>query len=154
MFSFGLLLQVLFTGKDPHPEMLTARDVILRVARGETNPVEGAPKDVTALINNLKKLAPADRPTAVETVERLRFITSRPQRIIRRAIAAAVALAILFAAWRYTVDLDRERSLAVAARGEAEDLIEYMLGDLRRKLEPVGRLDVLDDVGERALAYI
>lgn len=36
---------------------------------------------------------------------------------------------------------------------QAEGLIEFMLGDLRRKLEPVGRLDVLDAVGERALAY-
>jgi hypothetical protein len=28
-----------------------------------------------------------------------------------------------------------------------------MLGDLRKKLDPVGRLDVLDSVGEKALAY-
>ena len=28
-----------------------------------------------------------------------------------------------------------------------------MLGDLRDKLEPLGRLDVLDAVGARALAY-
>ena len=38
-------------------------------------------------------------------------------------------------------------------RREAEGLIGFMLGDLRAKLEPVGRLDVLDSVGARALAY-
>jgi len=38
-------------------------------------------------------------------------------------------------------------------REQAEGLIEFMLGDLRKKLEPVGRLDVLDAVGEKALAY-
>ena len=38
-------------------------------------------------------------------------------------------------------------------RAEAESLIEYMLTDLRQKLEPVGRLDVLDSVGQRALTY-
>ena len=38
-------------------------------------------------------------------------------------------------------------------RVQAEGLIEFMLGDLRKKLEPVGRLDVLDVVGEKALAY-
>ena len=50
--------------------------------------------------------------------------------------------------------------LAVQARNEAqhqrlqaEGLIEFMLGDLRKKLEPVGRLEVLDSVGEKALAY-
>jgi len=38
-------------------------------------------------------------------------------------------------------------------RAEADGLIEYMLTDLRQKLEPVGRLDVLDSVGQRALKY-
>lgn len=38
-------------------------------------------------------------------------------------------------------------------RVQAEGLIEFMLGDLRKKLEPVGRLDVLDAVGDKALDY-
>jgi serine/threonine-protein kinase len=38
-------------------------------------------------------------------------------------------------------------------RLQAEGLIEFMLGDLRKKLQPVGRLDVLDAVGEKVLAY-
>lgn len=38
-------------------------------------------------------------------------------------------------------------------RVQAEGLIEFMLGDLRKKLDPVGRLDVLDAVGEKALTY-
>ena len=38
-------------------------------------------------------------------------------------------------------------------RVQAEGLIEFMLGDLRKKLDPVGRLDVLDAVGDKALAY-
>jgi eukaryotic-like serine/threonine-protein kinase len=161
MFSFGLLLQVLFTGREPHNDVMSAREVILRVARGETDPVEGAPKDIAALINQLKMFAPADRPTAVQMVDRLRFQIGKPQRIARRSIAGGIAVMMLFGGWRYTVDLDRERSLAVSARAEAErqrakaeDLIEFMLGDLRKKLEPVGRLEVLDDVGARALTYV
>jgi len=160
MFAFGLLLQTLFTGEDPHPMGLTAREVLLRVARGETLPVKGAPGDVTALINRLKQFAPADRPTAVEALERLRFLEQKPQRIARRAIAATLALIAAAGAWRYTVDLKAERAIAIDARAEAErrraqadDLINFMLGDLRRKLEPVGKLDIMDDVAERALAY-
>jgi tetratricopeptide (TPR) repeat protein len=42
---------------------------------------------------------------------------------------------------------------AQAQRVQAEGLIEYMIGDLRKKLQPVGRLDVLDGVGDKALAY-
>jgi serine/threonine-protein kinase len=161
MFSFGLLLQTLFTGEDPHPLGLTAREVILRVARGETQPVKGAPGDVTALINRLKQLAPADRPTAVEAAEKLRFFVAKPQRIVQRSIAAAIALIAILGAWRYMVDLRRERAIAVTERAEAqkrraelENMLEFMLGDLRKKLEPVGRLDILDAVGERALHYV
>jgi serine/threonine-protein kinase len=38
-------------------------------------------------------------------------------------------------------------------QAQAEGLIEFMLGDLPARLKPVGRLDALDAVGERALAY-
>jgi len=161
MFAFGLLLQTLFTGNEPHPIDITAREVILRVARGETLPVQGAPGDVTALIHRLKQFAPADRPTAVETVERLRFFADKTPRIVRRSIAAALVLIAAIGAWRYTVDLARERTIAVAARAEAdrrraqaEDLVEFMLGDLRKKLEPIGSLDALDSAGERVLKYV
>lgn len=45
------------------------------------------------------------------------------------------------------------RDAARDQRREAEGLIGFMLGDLRQKLEPLGRLDALDAVGARALAY-
>ena len=38
-------------------------------------------------------------------------------------------------------------------QARAEDLIEFLLGDLPPRLRPVGRLDVLDAVGEKALAH-
>jgi eukaryotic-like serine/threonine-protein kinase len=47
----------------------------------------------------------------------------------------------------------RARAVAVAREGQAEELISFMLGDLRDKLTTLGRLDVLDAVGDRALAY-
>jgi tetratricopeptide (TPR) repeat protein len=61
------------------------------------------------------------------------------------ALAAGMAALALVA-----VGAQRE---AERQRDAAEGLIEFMLTDLRSKLEPVGRLDVLDSVGERALAY-
>jgi tetratricopeptide (TPR) repeat protein len=45
------------------------------------------------------------------------------------------------------------RNEADLRRGQAEKLIGFMLGDLRRKLEPIGKLDVLDAVGDEAMAY-
>jgi serine/threonine protein kinase len=47
----------------------------------------------------------------------------------------------------------RAREVAVAREGQAEELIGFMLGDLRDKLTALGRLDLLDAVGDRALAY-
>ena len=47
----------------------------------------------------------------------------------------------------------RARAVAVAREGQAEELIGFMLGDLRDKLTALGRLDLLDAVGDRALAY-
>jgi tetratricopeptide (TPR) repeat protein len=38
-------------------------------------------------------------------------------------------------------------------RREAEGLVAFMLGDLKDKLDPIGRLDALDGVGSRVLAY-
>ena len=47
----------------------------------------------------------------------------------------------------------RARDEARMQRSQAEGLVEFMLGDLRDRLEPVGRLDVLDAVGARSLRY-
>jgi eukaryotic-like serine/threonine-protein kinase len=46
-----------------------------------------------------------------------------------------------------------ERSNAVAARTRAEDLLDFMLGDLREEVRKAGKLDLLDRVGEEATAY-
>jgi len=61
------------------------------------------------------------------------------------AVVATVAAGVSAALWQA-----REAQLQ---RVQAEGLIEFMLGDLRKKLQPVGRLDVLDAVGEKSLAY-
>jgi tetratricopeptide (TPR) repeat protein len=45
------------------------------------------------------------------------------------------------------------RDAARDQRREAEGLVEFMVVDLRKKLEPIGRLDALDGVGSRVLQY-
>ncbi len=46
-----------------------------------------------------------------------------------------------------------QRVSAEANRGEAEDLLGFMLGELRDKLEPLGKLGLLDLVAKKAVAY-
>jgi serine/threonine protein kinase len=60
-------------------------------------------------------------------------------------VATALTVGIGVALW--------EANEAKRQRVQAEGLIEFMLGDLRKKLQPVGRLDVLDAVGAKALDY-
>ncbi len=47
----------------------------------------------------------------------------------------------------------RARADARARRADAEQLVEFMLGDLRKRLDAVGRLDVLDAVAGQTMAY-
>ena len=68
------------------------------------------------------------------------------------AITAASVAGMLFTSVLAYTAIDA-RDEARDQRREAEGLIGFMLGDLRSKLEPVGRLDVLDAVGAKALAY-
>jgi tetratricopeptide (TPR) repeat protein len=77
--------------------------------------------------------------------------TLRRQR--RLAIVAAASLAGMAVTSTLAVVAIDARDAARDQRREAEGLVGFMLGDLRSKLEPLGRLDVLDSVGARALEY-
>jgi hypothetical protein len=45
------------------------------------------------------------------------------------------------------------RAMAEAARGESEKLVAYLLDDFYLELAPIGRLDVVGGLAQRALAY-
>lgn len=160
MYSFGLLLQTLFTGRRPYPSDTGQAELLRRALQADTVPVTGLDADLTRLIESLKAPAPATRPTAVEVAARLGWIAERPKRRAKWLAATAALVILVLGGLKYTFDLRRERTVAVEAREEAdlrrsqaEDLIGFMLGDLREKLAPVGRLEILDDVGDKALEY-
>ncbi|MBA4009250.1 MAG: hypothetical protein C0486_10780 [Erythrobacter sp.] len=69
----------------------------------------------------------------------------------RAVVAASLTLAAVMSTltW-FAVEARKE---AEFQRNQADGLVEFMLTDLRAKLEPVGRLDALDVVGTRALDY-
>lgn len=72
-----------------------------------------------------------------------------------RILGAGLAASLLFSgAMGFTAYQAVEaRNEAQTARGEAEGLIEYMIKDLKFKLEPVGRLDLLEGIGDKAVEY-
>ena len=124
--------------------------------------------DLDTIVARALKKAPAERyanaAALADDLQRYldhRPITARPDgwryraaKFLRRnrmAVGAgsAAALALSSAAglaWH-------EARVAQQQQAQAEGLIEFMLGDMPPRLKSVGRLDALDAVGDRALAY-
>jgi tetratricopeptide (TPR) repeat protein len=75
----------------------------------------------------------------------------RQIRRLQLAVSAALLVVISLAgmAW-YS---NHQRIKAVKARQQAESILEYLLYDLRDKLQPVGRLDIVHDVQKRVDEY-
>src|SRR5438270_13340386 len=71
----------------------------------------------------------------------------------RMAWLAAGSLAGMAVTSTRAVTAIQARNEAREQRREAEGLVAFMLGDLKDKLEPIGKLDALDGVGSRVLAY-
>jgi serine/threonine-protein kinase len=93
-------------------------------------------------------------------LRRTEILRTRRQRTAFLGTAVVAAALLVGLGVKYTVDQKKarkeiasQRDRANSARVAAEGLITFMLGDLKKKLDPVGRLDVLEDVGAKALKY-
>ncbi|MGB0907082.1 MAG: TIR domain-containing protein [Maricaulaceae bacterium] len=73
----------------------------------------------------------------------------------RRQTQVIVSLALFFSSFMGLTAYGaiKARNAAVTNRTEAESLVQYMIGDLKNKLVPLGRLDVLDGMGEKIKLY-
>ena len=77
--------------------------------------------------------------------------TRRKRRRLQTVTAAALVFSTVMGAT--TLSAVTARKAAETNRMQAEGLVEYMITDLKEKLEPVGRLDILDGIGARAVEY-
>jgi hypothetical protein len=75
----------------------------------------------------------------------------RRQRRVMAVTAFTILLSLILTA--LLVAAIRARSEAERRRAETEGMVEFMLTDLRQKLEGVGRLDIMGAVNERAMAH-
>lgn len=75
------------------------------------------------------------------------------RQVRRRTVVTATAAAVAAVTLYLAVVAQDAREIAERRRSQAEGLISFMLGDLRSRLEPIGRLDVLDAVGDEAMDY-
>ncbi|MDQ3338363.1 MAG: protein kinase [Myxococcota bacterium] len=181
VYAIGAILYHLLAGHAPYSGK-TGRAVVEAVRCGPPAPLDrrgGIPHDLIAIIERAMGREPEMRyATARELREDLRRFHSGQLvgahrytvgQLVRRWIgkhrtavvvgaAALVALAaIAVISIRQIVREQRhaeaQRLLAVEHRAQAEDLTRFMLFDLKEKLEPIGKLELLDAVAKKATAY-
>ncbi len=123
IYSCGLVLQELFTGKPPFEPGLAPMARLARAQGADSLPVTGLDSDLTLLINRLKAAEPGVRPSAPDTAERLTWIREKPRRRWRRIAAAAavslltlVAVGMTYQAWRIRQEARRANREATTSR--------------------------------------
>lgn len=165
LYAFGVLLY-----------QLAAGDFARALAPGWERDVADLllAEDIAALVDGQPERRPASAAEAAQRLRRLEarraaraeqaarqqaFVRAQRRRRLATWAAAAATLALLIVS-AMALREHRARRAAEAAeeraslrQRQAEDLIGFMLGDLRRRLEGVGRLELLDAVGEQAMAY-
>lgn len=160
LWSFGMLLSELLTGKRLFSTSASSIELIEQARQGDINLPANLPREETSLLRQLLLPNPLKRPTARAALHALDHIIDRPRRRLRAGIVSALLLVAVLAGWKYTSDLRHEQQIAVqereraeVARSEAEDLVGFMLDELNTGLQSVGRLDLMESVAEQALAY-
>lgn len=91
----------------------------------------------------------------------IRLSSHRQTRARRFKVAAITALAMLsVSATGLALYARNQSQIAVSEsrqanllRYKAEELLSFMLGDLRTQLEPIGKLEILEGVGQKTLEY-
>ena len=131
LYSFGLILQELFTGKPPYEKGLDPAVLQQKVMAGETLPADGIDTELATLIGRLKSFSPAIRPSAVDTAERLAWIRHKPLRRRKKILIAAAMVVLTLFGVAMTFQTIRATRAEKAARQEAgisKQVSEFLVG--------------------------
>ena len=182
VYALGAVLFHVLAGRPPISGP-TTDEVLARIiagprpSLGSTQP--DVPADLLAIVAKAMAFAAADRyPSAREFADDLRqFQTGQlvgahryslghlARRWLRRhrtaVLVAGAAIVVLVAIGAVAIHrVVRAEGVAQTARGtaehdraDAEELMGFMLGDLRDKLRPLGKLELLGLVANKATAY-
>jgi len=167
VFSLGVTLYQTLTGELPPrgadrwadlrreaPDL--PPDLLAIVARCLALDPEGRYPSARAVAEDLRRFLNGDVVGAYadrRAYRLTRFVARHRALLTVGGVAAVLLVVALATAALLGVRAMHANERADRRRGQAEDLISFMLLDLRDKLDEVGRLDLLDDVGERAMGY-
>lgn len=134
MYSFGLLLQEIFTGKPPFEPGLDSATQLRNTQEGKTLPLSGLDPDLARLIRRLESVSSAARPSAVDAAERLVWIRDKPARRRKRLLLAASIVGLTVFGAGMTVQTFRARRAerhAQQAAKAAEQVSDFLVGVFR-----------------------
>ncbi|MEA2569703.1 MAG: eukaryotic-like serine/threonine-protein kinase [Acidobacteriota bacterium] len=96
LYSFGILLyELLNHGASPYGKTPSTTELLAKVRKADLTLTGTGDRDITRLVRGLTDPDPEERPDAEATVRELERIASRPQRVRRNAILAAVGATII-----------------------------------------------------------
>jgi tetratricopeptide (TPR) repeat protein len=81
---------------------------------------------------------------------RRRELQRRQQRMLAITASSVLVAGVMVI---MAINAVMARNEADQRRQQAEDLLSFMVDDLRNNLTPIGRLDLLEDVGQQAMEY-
>ena len=175
VYSIGAILDHLLSGRPPYTGS-NSLAIIIAVREGPPVPLAkrqpGVPPDLLAIVERaMARDISARYPSARELAEDLRRyqtgqlvgahryslgqLLRRWMRKYRTALSVAgVALVVLVVVAIVAVQrIVHSQRLELESRHDAETLMDFMLVDLREKLEPIGKLDILEEAARKSVAY-
>lgn len=131
IYSLGILLQELFTGRPAYNRDAGMVELIESVSAGKTEAPVGIDASLSRLIAGMKSLEPDARPTAASVAAQLRRIRGRParQRIIAAAVIVSILIGLPFAVLGLRAHFTARRQAALAQ--EFGQVVEEMRGVMR-----------------------